>query len=167
MTRGLSAQLECSLMATIPRTIKPAADEGENGIPPLEPGDHLDQKTFHERYEAMPADVRAELIGGTVFLSSPLKKPHGRTHKLLIRWVDEYEEATPGTEAFDNASTILDPEAEPQPGADGILRSEVFAGLWLDPAAVLRLDRQRILEVLRQGLTTPEHAAFVARLATP
>ncbi len=22
-------------------------------LPPLEPGDHLDQKTFHERYEAI------------------------------------------------------------------------------------------------------------------
>ncbi|MBI2480657.1 MAG: hypothetical protein HYV60_19140, partial [Planctomycetia bacterium] len=31
-------------------------------IPPLEPGDHLDQKTFHVRYEAMPEDVKAELI---------------------------------------------------------------------------------------------------------
>ena len=28
-------------------------------MPPLEPGDHLDQKTFHQRYKAMPEDVRA------------------------------------------------------------------------------------------------------------
>ena len=83
--------------------------------PPLESGDHLDQKTFHEHYEAMPPETRAELIGGTVFMPSPLKRPHGRTHKLLVRWIDEYEEATPGTEAFDNASAILDDEAESQP----------------------------------------------------
>jgi Uma2 family endonuclease len=50
------------------------------------------------------------------------------------------------------------------PDADGILRSEVFAGLWLDPAALLRRDLSRVLEVLRQGLATPEHAALVARL---
>jgi hypothetical protein len=56
---------------------------------------------------------------------------------------------------------------EMQPGADGILRSEVFPGLWLDPDALLRVDRRRVLEVLRQGLATPAHAAFVARLATP
>src|SRR5437762_2572336 len=55
---------------------------------------------------------------------------------------------------------------ELQPGADGILRSEVFPGLWLDPAALLRGNRRRVLEVLRQGLATPEHAAFVARLAS-
>src|SRR5207249_911130 len=51
------------------------------------------------------------------------------------------------------------------PGPDGILRSEVFPGLWLDPAALLRRDAARIKEVLRQGLASPEHAAFVARLA--
>ena len=41
-------------------------------LPPLMNGDHLDQKTFHERYEAMTC-VRAELIGGIVYLSSPQK----------------------------------------------------------------------------------------------
>lgn len=37
-----------------PRTL-PSAGET---IPPLENGDHLDQKTFHERYEAMPREQR-------------------------------------------------------------------------------------------------------------
>jgi Uma2 family endonuclease len=49
--------------------------------------------------------------------------------------------------------------------SDGILRSSVFPGLWLDPAALLRLDSARMLEVLRQGLATPEHAALVSGLA--
>jgi hypothetical protein len=29
-------------------------------LPPLEPDDDLNQKTFHARYEAMPEDFRAE-----------------------------------------------------------------------------------------------------------
>ena len=45
-----------------------------------------------------------------------------------------------------------------------ILRSVVFAGLWLDPAALLAKDKQRMLAVLQQGLQSPEHAAFVAEL---
>src|SRR6202035_5074153 len=46
-------------------------------LPPLVNGDHLDQKTFHERYEAMP-EVRAELIGGIVYImSSPQRNRHG------------------------------------------------------------------------------------------
>jgi hypothetical protein len=54
---------------------------------------------------------------------------------------------------------------EPLPaGADGIVRSEVFPGLWLDPAALIAEDLVRALAVLQQGIASPEHAAFVARL---
>ena len=50
------------------------------------------------------------------------------------------------------------------PGADGVYRSEVFPGLWLDAAALVRRDLAAVLRVLQQGLASPEHAAFVARL---
>ncbi len=50
------------------------------------------------------------------------------------------------------------------PGPDGILRSEVFPGLWLDAAALVRGDMARVLAVGQQGLASPEHAAFVAKL---
>jgi len=49
-------------------------------------------------------------------------------------------------------------------GADGILRSGVFGGLWLDPAALVRGDLARVLAVVQQGIASPEHAAFVSRL---
>jgi Uma2 family endonuclease len=48
--------------------------------------------------------------------------------------------------------------------AGGMFTSTVFPGLWLDPAALLQLDGQRLMATLRQGLATPEHAAFVQRL---
>lgn len=52
------------------------------------------------------------------------------------------------------------------PGDDGWLRSQVFPGLWLDPAAVW--DRTASLRAaLEPGLRSPEHEAFVARLAKP
>jgi Uma2 family endonuclease len=50
------------------------------------------------------------------------------------------------------------------PAADGILRSTVFPGLWLDPGALVRGDKQTVKRILEQGLSSPEHAAFVARL---
>ena len=50
------------------------------------------------------------------------------------------------------------------PGDDGILRSTVFPGLWLDPAALVRDDCDTLMEVLQRGLETPEHAAFKADL---
>jgi Uma2 family endonuclease len=47
------------------------------------------------------------------------------------------------------------------PEADGTLRSTVFPGLWLDPAALVREDFDRLLDVLNRGLDSREHAEFV------
>jgi hypothetical protein len=46
----------------------------------------------------------------------------------------------------------------------GLYKSEVFPGLWLDPAALVRGDLAKVLQTLQQGLASPEHAAFVALL---
>jgi len=48
--------------------------------------------------------------------------------------------------------------------ADGILKSEVFPGLWLDTRATLAHDRAKINATLSQCLATPEHAGFVEKL---
>ena len=51
-----------------------------------------------------------------------------------------------------------------RPDAGHILRSEVFPGLWLNPAAIFSGDLAAMLAVLQQGLASPEHSGFVARL---
>lgn len=48
---------------------------------------------------------------------------------------------------------------------DGIYRSTVFPGLWLDAAALLGGDLAHVLAVLNNGINSPEHQAFVERLA--
>jgi hypothetical protein len=53
-----------------------------------------------------------------------------------------------------------------RPGSEGIYRSKVFPGLWLDPVAIFKQDRARRDATLEKGVATPEHAASVARLAT-
>lgn len=214
-------------------------------LPPLENGDRMDQKTFHERYLAMPEHIQAELIGGIVYMASPQKLPHGRSWSLGTALLGLYEEATPGVQSVINTTNIMGPESEPQPDcglfiepdkggqvritedeylegapewllevsattesidlhqkkadyekagvreyvvvalrskkvfwfvrrqgkfremepdADGIYRSKVFPGLWLDPAALLEKKVRRLLKVLRQGLASPEHQAFVKKL---
>ena len=50
------------------------------------------------------------------------------------------------------------------PDADGVLRSRVFPGLWLDPVALIRREMSRVIDVLNQGLNYADHAAFVERL---
>ncbi len=47
----------------------------------------------------------------------------------------------------------------------GVLRSEVFPGLWLDVAALLRGDASALRAAVAVGVRTPEHAAFCAGLA--
>ena len=209
----------------------------------LENGDRMTQREFHRRYEDYPEDVKFELIGGTVYMTFPLRRPHGRYHAELsgVFWL--YKEGTPGVEVLDNTTMILGKESEPQPDlalrilteyggqsrtnkkeyivgaaelmaeivhakrsiamhekrvdyeragvleyivvcleeyeihwfdfqtggelkADvgGIFRSQAFPGLWLDGRALLAGDSRRLIEVIRSGLASPEHTAFVKRL---
>jgi hypothetical protein len=54
-----------------------------------------------------------------------------------------------------------------QPDTDGIYRSTVLPGLWLDVPALVRNDLAAVLATLQRGLATPEHAAFVKKLNPP
>ena len=46
----------------------------------------------------------------------------------------------------------------------GNYQSVVFPGLWLDHTALRCGDIAQVLAVLQQGIASPEHATFVARL---
>ncbi|MEO6808925.1 MAG: Uma2 family endonuclease [Isosphaeraceae bacterium] len=223
-------------------TIHPGKTTAET---PLVAGQRLDQAEFHRRYEAMPSDVRAELIDGVVYIPSPVSREHGHADVNAIGWLMHYRRHTPGVEVLGDATTILGRKSEPQPDvqlrilpecggqsrnqgpyvggapelvvevakatryvdlgpkladyeragvleylvraldpdevlwfalrdrafiqvspdADGLYRSSAFPGLWLNPAALLSDDLDRLFAALDLGLATPQHAAFVARLA--
>ena len=212
--------------------------------PPLVAGERLDAATFHDRYAAMPPSTRAELIGGVVYMPSPLYPDHAAEGFAVGAWLGYYAARTRGLVGADNASTRLDRAGEVQPdfslrirpelggrtttarefisggpelvvevarssrkidlgpkkddyeragvreylvvaldpdevfwfvlrggrfermpvGENGLYRSEVFPGLWLDPSALLAEDLARLVAVVDLGAATPEHAAFVARL---
>ncbi len=51
------------------------------------------------------------------------------------------------------------------PSTDGLMRSTVFPGLWLDPAALILGDKAKVSAILQKGLDSPEHAEFATRLA--
>lgn len=217
---------------------------------PFQSGDMMDQRTFHALYEQAPPHIRAELIGGIVYIKgdesmpSPLKARHAEVHLELVGWLKDYKSETAGTRALDSATDLLGPTSEPQPDAvlvidggqtrvsdegylvgppefvvevalssvsidthrkkrdyeesgvgeylvllveksealwfargaeggfhlvqpdqDGVYRSKMFPGLWLDAGAMFRGDSKRVAEVLQQGLATPEHAEFLKRLS--
>lgn len=51
-----------------------------------------------------------------------------------------------------------------QPDASGLLCSEVFPGLCLNPDTFWAGDMVQVLAAQQQRLTSPEHIAFVAHL---
>jgi Uma2 family endonuclease len=237
-TLVIGFQLRVSAMSTVEHA------ETKTILPPLVAGQQLDQPTFHERYEAMPDGQWAELVGGRVYIPSPVRYEHSEYDGDIGYWYNHYKRATKGLRSGANATVILGPFGETQPDghlripqalggqtriergyivgapelvievsrssrsydlsekkteyeqagvleyiivelepdrlrwfilrngrfedlpveADGIYRSHVFPGLWLDADALFAEDLDRVVEVLEQGLRTNSHAAFVASL---
>jgi Uma2 family endonuclease len=81
----------------------------------LHTGDRLSREEFHRIYEKMPEAFKAELIGGIVYVASPLKRRHGTPHLLLGTIFGTYKASTPGVEGGDNTTLLLGDEGEPQP----------------------------------------------------
>lgn len=50
------------------------------------------------------------------------------------------------------------------PDEDGIFRSRVFPGLWLNAGSIWIDDREQFLQTVQRGLASPEHATFGERL---
>lgn len=50
------------------------------------------------------------------------------------------------------------------PAEDGLLKSRVFPGLWLDVEALVHGQSAQVLAQLQRGLASPEHDAFAGRL---
>jgi Uma2 family endonuclease len=52
-----------------------------------------------------------------------------------------------------------------EPDGDGVVRSEAFPGLWLQPGALLAGDLTAVLATVSAGLEREDHARFAAELA--
>jgi Uma2 family endonuclease len=227
-------------MTAVSKPVAPARE----AAPELQSGDRMTREEFHRIYKRMPKDFKAELVGGIVYVASPLRIRHGNRHGFLGSVLVAYEANTPGVEMGDNTTVLLSDEGEPQPDlhlrilpehggrsrttkddylagppeliievahasraldlhakkddyrrggvfeyivwtladdrlhwfdltgnrdlaadADGVLRVRVFPGLWIDSGALFAKDYNKLMATLQQGLATPEHAAFVERLA--
>lgn len=51
-----------------------------------------------------------------------------------------------------------------KPDENGIFKSDVFPGLWIDADALFKTNLKKSLEILQHGLESPEHASFVEQL---
>ena len=89
--------------------------EPERDPPQLHSGDRMTRLEFHRIYEQMPEDFKAELVGGIVYVASPLRRRHGTSHPLVSAVLMAYEGRTPGVETGDNTTILLGDDGEPQP----------------------------------------------------
>jgi len=107
-------------MATVdrPRTDPKQEDSlfDEDGLPWLENGETMDQKTFHARYEKTPPGFKAELIGGIVYvMACPVGNSHSERDSESNAWLVVYRASTPGVMVRGNVTLIIGHESEPQP----------------------------------------------------
>jgi Uma2 family endonuclease len=73
------------------------------------------QPEFHRLYQQCPDDVKFELVGGIVYMASPLRLPHSGYDGELGFAFELYRRKTRGVEVLHGATAILGEESEPQP----------------------------------------------------
>ena len=83
----------------------------------LHNGDCMSQAEFHRAYSLSPEGFRAELVGGTVLVASPMLADHGEFHSPLMTLFGNHESETAGVTSGDNSTLILGDRSEPQPDA--------------------------------------------------
>jgi Uma2 family endonuclease len=103
-------------------------------------------------------------LAGEVAASSVSIDLHDKLRAYQRNGVREYIVWRIQDEAIDWFILQKSQYAPLKPGGDGICRSKVFSGLWLDPTALVRSDLARVLQVAQEGIASPEHAKFVAKL---
>jgi len=79
------------------------------------------------RWEAHPEIKCAELIGGIVYMPSPVSWDHGKTDGDAGTWLGHYKAWTPGTALAHNVTTFMLDDA-PQPDLNLLILPE-FGGL--------------------------------------
>src|SRR5205085_8795969 len=88
-------------------------------VPPaarrLRTGDRMSAEEFHCVYLEAPEDFRAELVGGVVYVASPLGVEHATNDGYLGALLVTYAGMTPGLQCGHGATILLGAQGEPQP----------------------------------------------------
>lgn len=105
-------------------------------------------------------ELVAEVAASSVSLDAGPKRKIYQKHGVIeyVLWRVE-DEAIDWWTLRGGEYHAVEPDA-----ADGLLKSVVYPGLWLDKGALLRGDMPAVLAALHRGLASPEHAAFAAKL---
>jgi Uma2 family endonuclease len=127
----------------------------EMRVPPLVAGDKLTREEFMRRWEAHPEIKLAELIGGVVFMPSPVSSDHGETDGDTGTWLGVYKAATPGTVIGLNTTSYLLEDA-PQPDVYLRILPEFGGTSWVE-AGYLHGIPELLAEVSRSSASYDLH----------
>ena len=97
----------------------------EQEAPPLAAGMRLTREEFFRRWDMHPEITKAELLGGIVYMPSPVSPEHGDSESDLGTWIGTYRVATPGTISGHNTTSLMLDDA---PQADINLRIALECG---------------------------------------
>ncbi len=75
--------------------------------PSLDAGDNLTRDRFLAIWEQMPDIKFAELIGGIVYMPSPLRIEHGSGDRRISTWLGVYEAHTPVCGGGSNVTALI------------------------------------------------------------
>lgn len=100
-------------------------------VPPLRAGDQLTRAEFLRRWESHPSIKLAELIGGTVYMPSPVSVEHGGTDGDVGAWLSVYHAFTPGTASERNTTSFMLDDT-PQPDLNLRLLPEYGGRSWVE-----------------------------------
>ncbi|MBI4771725.1 MAG: Uma2 family endonuclease [Chloroflexi bacterium] len=136
----------------------------ENEVQPdallrLEPAQGGRSRITEDDYLEGPPELVAEVAASTVAYDLHAKlRVYQRSGVQEYLAVQMYEQRVSWFVLREGVYESLEPEAA------GVLRSEAFPGLWLEPAALLSGDLAAVWAVLQEGLATAAHEAFVSSL---
>jgi len=104
-------------------------------------------------------ELIVEVAASSAAIDTGSKKQVYRRNGVLeyVIW-QSYENHIEWFRLIDGAYELISPDE------DGIIRSQVFPGLWLAVAALLSNQMARVLDVLQSGLQSGEHGVFVEQL---
>lgn len=124
-------------------------------VPHLFAGDKLTRAEFLRRWRAHPEIKRAELIGGIVYMPSPVTVEHGDIEGKVGGWLQHYAAYTPGTASGHNTTSFLG-EDTPQPDLNLRLLPEFGGGSWVEDN-YLRGTPEFLVEICRSSAAYDLH----------
>src|SRR5208283_2176086 len=109
------------------------------------------------RYQACPPSEKWELIGGVVYMASPLRYLHGEYDTLLGLVFGLYWRGTPGISSGHNVTTILREVSEPQPDLTVRLLPEYGGHSFLNEKGYLTGPPELVAEIAHSSRAIDLH----------